>query len=49
MSTIKMYRVFWEYKDGTKKGNGEPLTYKDAKSWADSLNKKHDHIHYWII
>jgi len=42
------YRICWEFKDGTRKGNGDGLmTLPVAKEWVELMNKEYPYINHW--
>ena len=41
--------VCWEYKDGSAKGHGEPVSKKDAEAAAEWANDNYPQIRHWVI
>ncbi len=44
-----MYKVQWVCSVTGSTGQGEPLSFEDATSWAKAMNIKHPEIHHRLI
>lgn len=43
------YIVCWRHKDGSKSGQGHPISLSSATSCVNTMNKMYPNIQHWVL